>query len=83
MPTSRTAPPPGSQGARAAAPPPQCATPSPPQSKGDYEQGKDKVPAELGPDSPTIRVKGVALMGSVQVVRLPPPGTRHKFIGTY
>ena len=50
---------------------------------GDYGQGKDKVPAGLGPDSPTIRVKGVALMGSVQVVRLPPPGTPRKFIGTY
>ena len=50
---------------------------------GDYGQGKDKVPANLRPDSPTIRVKGVALMGSVQVVRLPPPGTPRKFIGTY
>ena len=50
---------------------------------GDYGQGKDKVPADLRPDSPTIRVKGVALMGSVQVVRLPPPGTPRKFIGTY
>lgn len=50
---------------------------------GDYGQGKDKVPADLGPDSPTIRVKGVALMGSVQVVRLPQPGTPRKFIGTY
>jgi hypothetical protein len=50
---------------------------------GDYGQGKDRVPAILGPDSPTIRVKGVALMGSVQVVRLPPPGTPRKFIGTY
>ena len=50
---------------------------------GDYGQGKDKVPADLRPESPTIRVKGVALMGSVQVVRLPPPGTPRKFIGTY
>jgi hypothetical protein len=50
---------------------------------GDYGQGKDKVPADLGPDAPTIRVKGVALMGSVEVVRLPPPGTPRKFIGTY
>jgi hypothetical protein len=50
---------------------------------GDYGQGKDKVPAVLGPDSPAIRVRGVALMGSVQVVRLPPPGTPRKFIGTY
>lgn len=50
---------------------------------GDYGQGKDKVAANLGPDSPTIRVRGIALMGSVTVTRLPPPGTPKKIIGTY
>ncbi|WP_107764852.1 DUF1707 SHOCT-like domain-containing protein [Nocardioides terrigena] len=50
---------------------------------GDYGQGKDKVAADLGPDSPTIRVRGLALMGSVQVVRLPPPGTPRRIMGTY
>ena len=50
---------------------------------GDYGQGKDKVPADLGPGSPTVRVRGLALMGSVQVVRLPPPGTPRKILGTY
>lgn len=50
---------------------------------GDYGQSKDKVPAEIGPDSPTIRVRGVAIMGSVQVQRLPPRGTPRKIIGTY
>ena len=50
---------------------------------GDYGQGKDKVPAEVGPGSPTIRVRGVALMGSVSVHRLPAPGTPKKFLGTY
>ncbi len=50
---------------------------------GDYGQGKDKVPAELGPDSPTVRVRGVALMGSVQVQRLPAPGTPKKHLGSY
>ncbi len=50
---------------------------------GDYGQGKDKVAADLGPDSPTIRVRGLALMGSVQVVRLPPPGTPKKIMGHY
>jgi hypothetical protein len=50
---------------------------------GDYGHGKDKVAAEVGPDSPTIRVRGVALMGSVQVVRLPPPGTPRKMLGHY
>ena len=50
---------------------------------GDYGQGKDKVAADIGPDSPTVRVKGLALMGSVSVSRLPPPGTPKKIIGTY
>jgi hypothetical protein len=50
---------------------------------GDYGQGKDKVPADLGPDSPVVRVQGVAVMGSVQVQRLPPPGTPKKYLGTY
>lgn len=50
---------------------------------GDYGQAKDKVPAEVGPDSPTVRVRGVALMGSVQVRRLPAPGTPKKYLGTY
>ncbi len=50
---------------------------------GDYTQGKDKVPAEIGPDSPTVRVRGMSLMGSVNVQRLPEPGTPKKFLGTY
>ncbi|GAB3031894.1 hypothetical protein GCM10011376_25380 [Nocardioides flavus (ex Wang et al. 2016)] len=50
---------------------------------GDYGQAKDKVPAELGPDSPVVRVRGMALMGSVQVQRLPAPGTPRKYLGTY
>lgn len=50
---------------------------------GDYGQGKDKTPAEIGPDSPTVRIKGLALMGSVSVTRLPPPGTPRKILGTY
>lgn len=50
---------------------------------GDYGQARDKVPAEIGPDSPTVRVRGVALMGSVQVQRLPAPGTPRKYLGTY
>lgn len=50
---------------------------------GDYGQAKDKVPAEVGPDSPTVRVRGMALMGSVQVRRLPAPGTPKKYLGTY
>lgn len=50
---------------------------------GEYGQGKDKVVAEIGPESPVVRVKGLALMGSVNVIRLPPPGTPKKIIGTY
>lgn len=50
---------------------------------GDYGQGKDKVPARVEPGAPTIHIKGVALMGSVSVTRLPPPGTPKKFLGTY
>ncbi|RYB95021.1 DUF1707 and DUF2154 domain-containing protein [Nocardioides oleivorans] len=50
---------------------------------GDYTQGKDKVPSEVGPESPTVRVKGMSLMGSVNVQRLPAPGTPKKYLGTY
>ncbi len=40
---------------------------------GDFDQARDKVEAQLGPDSPTVRVKGVALMGGVTVRRRPMP----------
>lgn len=50
---------------------------------GEFSQGKDKTPAELGPGSPTVRVRGMALMGSVTVQRLPAPGTPRKYLGTY
>ena len=49
---------------------------------GDYGQGKDKVPADLGPGSPTVRVRGLALMGSVQVASSR-PRARRKILGTY
>ncbi len=50
---------------------------------GEFGHGKDKVPAEIGPDSPTVRVRGMAMMGSVTVQRQPPPGTPKKFLGSY
>lgn len=50
---------------------------------GDFKQSRDKVPAQLSESSPTVVVKGIALMGSVSVVRLPPPGTPRKILGTY
>ncbi len=41
---------------------------------GAFDQARDKVPAELLPDSPVVRVKGVALMGAVTVTRKRMPG---------
>ncbi len=45
---------------------------------GAFDQGRDKVAPNIGPDSPTVRVKGVALMGGVTVQRRPMPGTRKR-----
>jgi hypothetical protein len=50
---------------------------------GEFHQAKDKVAPQLGPDSPVVRVKGMALMGSVSVQRQPPPGTPKKLMGRY
>lgn len=41
---------------------------------GAFDQARDRVPAELGPDSPVVRVKGVAMMGAVTVTRKRMPG---------
>ncbi|MDP3890505.1 LiaF domain-containing protein, partial [Nocardioides sp.] len=41
---------------------------------GDFSQSKDKVAAEIQPNSPLVRVKGIALMGAVNVQRKPMPG---------
>lgn len=43
---------------------------------GGFEQARDKVAPEIGPDSPVLRVKGVALMAGVSVQRKPMPGPR-------
>lgn len=43
---------------------------------GEFSQTRDKVPAEIGPDSPVVRVKGVALMGAVTVTRKQMPGEK-------
>lgn len=45
---------------------------------GDFSQTRDKVPAEVGPDSPVVRVKGVALMGAVNVTRKQMPGEKKR-----
>ena len=50
---------------------------------GEFTQAKDKVPAEVGPGSPVVRIRGMALMGSVTVQRQPAPGTPKKYLGTY
>jgi len=41
---------------------------------GGFDHARDKVAPALGPDSPTVRVKGVALMAGVTVQRKPMPG---------
>ncbi len=49
---------------------------------GAFDQGRDKVPAEITADSPVVRVKGVALMAGVTVTRKGPPGQlRRKLLG--
>jgi hypothetical protein len=41
---------------------------------GDFSESRPKVPAELGPDSPVVRIRGMALMAAVTVQRKPMPG---------
>ncbi len=41
---------------------------------GDFSQGRDRVPAELTPQAPLVRVRGLALMGGVEVRRKRMPG---------
>ncbi len=41
---------------------------------GDFSEARPKVPAEVGPDSPVVRVRGMALMAAVNVRRKPMPG---------
>jgi hypothetical protein len=43
---------------------------------GDYSESTSKTPLEAAPDSPVVRVKGLALMGAVNVKRRPMPGER-------
>jgi len=40
---------------------------------GAFDQARDKVAPDLGPESPTVRVKGLALMAGVTVTRKPMP----------
>ncbi|MCW2760665.1 MAG: hypothetical protein JWR85_866 [Marmoricola sp.] len=45
---------------------------------GVFDQGRDKVAPELGPDSPVVRVTGLALMAAITVQRKPMPGVRKR-----
>ena len=42
---------------------------------GGYDHARDTVAPQVGPDSPTVRVKGFALMGGVTVQRRARPGS--------
>ena len=51
---------------------------------GTFDQARDKVTPELGPDSPLVRVTGFALMSGITVHRKPMPGEgrrRRKMLG--
>ena len=48
---------------------------------GDFSEGRSKVPADLRPDSPVVRVKGLALMAGVNVKRKDLPGTTKNRLG--
>jgi hypothetical protein len=41
---------------------------------GDFSEARPKVPTDIGPGSPVVRVRGLALMGAVTVKRKPMPG---------
>jgi hypothetical protein len=43
---------------------------------GEYTEQRSRVPAEVTADSPVVRLRGLALMGSVHVQRKGPPGPR-------
>lgn len=45
---------------------------------GAFEEGKHKAAPEIGPHSPHVRVRGLALMGAVTVVRKPMPGEKRR-----
>ncbi len=45
---------------------------------GAFDQARDKVEPDIGPDSPVVRVTGLALMAGITVQRRPPPGERKR-----
>lgn len=49
---------------------------------GVFEESRSSVAADLDDDSPVVRVRGIALMGSVRVRRKGPPGElRRRLLG--
>ncbi len=48
---------------------------------GEFSEGKSKVAADLRPDSPVVRIKGMALMAGVGVKRKDLPGTTKNRLG--
>jgi len=48
---------------------------------GDFSQSRDRVPAEIMPGSPVVRLKGLALMAGVNVQRKAMPGESRKRLG--
>jgi hypothetical protein len=47
---------------------------------GGFDHARDKVAPSLGPDSPTVRIKGFALMAGVTVQRRPMPGQSRRLL---
>lgn len=43
---------------------------------GDFSEARSKVAPELGPDSPVVRIRGLALMAGVSVKRKAMPGEK-------
>ncbi|GAB3992263.1 DUF1707 SHOCT-like domain-containing protein [Nocardioides marmoraquaticus] len=48
---------------------------------GAFQMGRESVGAELSAESPVVRIKGFALMGSVEVKRKGEPRQRRKLLG--
>jgi hypothetical protein len=47
---------------------------------GDFSEARPKAPPELGPDSPVVRVRGLALMAGVSVRRKAMPGEKPRIL---
>ena len=45
---------------------------------GAFDQARDRVAPDIGPDSPVVRLTGFALMAGVTVQRRPMPGERRR-----